>query len=74
MGHPKFTLSYDSKNPGSPFLIREHDIVGGEVASRPHSGYQKFKEALKAFSELTGEPVFLVASFTSIGENKILGG
>lgn len=63
---PKFVLSFDSKHPGCPFLIREYAIVNGAVASRPHSSYPKLKEAFSALCELSGEEIILAASVTGV--------
>jgi hypothetical protein len=63
MDQPKFTLYFYSRNPGSPFVIKESAIVEhGQLAERHHSCYTNLQDGLEALGRLSKKPV--VVAFT----------
>lgn len=68
--HPKYVLTYNKRNPGAPFTIKEYaeaKISGRKaLVSTPHSSYVGELEALHALSSLDGDDVVIACSVKTI--------
>lgn len=62
MEHPKYTLTFDHKNPAAPLCIREHDVMDGKLAYRVVASYRHFQDAFEALSSLSQNAVLVAYS------------